>query len=392
MLRSPRLSRAPLLFGIGLLSLSDAWGADQVSPSRIEQLGRTLALEDGRTSGSGELDRILRGPDKGLRRRAALAAGRIGSREALPALLEMLNDGEPELRQMAAFSLGLIGDSAGVDRLTAALADSDPRVRSRAAEALGRIGNSRAAAPIVEYIRRVTPLTPAPLVVRGDDPTNPGDPWTEVRLGLLALPGLKDTRAAEAALLQNAESKYDWWVSAWVASRMEAPSLAPVLVRAARTGDVLSKICAARGLGALRNPVHLPLLSTLASDSDERVAVAAIRALAATGEARASRDVVAALDSEREAGALAQRAAGVAEILEEAHAGAGWRRRGKPAAAAKVTGFRRRGDENKGRGGTREGGRRKSGKIGKAGKRKTEGGRQEGGKRKAGERGPEPNR
>src|SRR6185295_9172530 len=42
-------------------------------PTRIETLGRILALEDSRSVGEGELDRLLRATDRGIRRRAALA-------------------------------------------------------------------------------------------------------------------------------------------------------------------------------------------------------------------------------------------------------------------------------------------------------------------------------
>ncbi len=263
MLHHPRRPLALLLLGLLLLTARDSAGKappPAAPPSRIERLGRVLALEDARTDGQGELDRLLRDPDRGIRRRAALAAGRIASREAIPALVEMMNDGEPEVRQMAAFSLGLIGDTAAVERLVGGLKDSEGIVRARSAEALGRIADPRVAEPLVAYIRSTTPRVAGTntVTVRGDDPGNPNDPWAELRLGLLALTRLKDAKAAEAILLQGRQSKFDWWVSAWVASRMELPSLAPVLTQAAQSNDVLSRIYAAKGLGALKDPSSAP--------------------------------------------------------------------------------------------------------------------------------------
>ena len=55
-------------------------------PTRIEQLARILALED-RARGGGELERYLRDPDRGVRRRAALAAGRHRRSGAVPTLV-----------------------------------------------------------------------------------------------------------------------------------------------------------------------------------------------------------------------------------------------------------------------------------------------------------------
>ena len=49
---------------------------------RLSKLARILELEDQRSAGAGDLERLLRDADRGVRRRAALAAGRI----ALPEL------------------------------------------------------------------------------------------------------------------------------------------------------------------------------------------------------------------------------------------------------------------------------------------------------------------
>src|SRR5215510_14051412 len=75
-------------------------------PSRLHKLTQILALEDARTVGGGEFDRYLRDPDRSIRRRAALAAGRIADPVVVPTLVDLMNDGEPEVRQMAAFAMG----------------------------------------------------------------------------------------------------------------------------------------------------------------------------------------------------------------------------------------------------------------------------------------------
>jgi cyclophilin family peptidyl-prolyl cis-trans isomerase/HEAT repeat protein len=266
-------------------------------PSRLDRLGRILALEDRRTVGDGELQALLHDDDRGVRRRAALAAGRIADPSTVPALLGLMDDGEPEIRQMAAFALGLVGDRQAVPRLTAALADPVTIVRARSAEALGRIGGPGAADAVARRAVAATPQNADVLTIRGDDPGSPADPWIELRLALFALARLKDARAAESVLLRGGRSRYDWWAATWTAMRIESPSLKPVLLAAASSTDAVSRAFAARGLGALKDAGSVDLLLKLAGDPDRTVAVNALRALGAVGDARGVAAAAAALRS-----------------------------------------------------------------------------------------------
>ena len=75
--------------------------------------------------------RLLTDTEARVRRRAALAVGRVGSAGRRPPLLAaLLADPDPEVRQMAAFALGLIGDSSARDPLVAALTDPSPLVKA----------------------------------------------------------------------------------------------------------------------------------------------------------------------------------------------------------------------------------------------------------------------
>jgi cyclophilin family peptidyl-prolyl cis-trans isomerase/HEAT repeat protein len=249
-------------------------------------MGRILALEDRRTLGDGELERYLANPDRSVRRRAALAVGRMGLPAALPSVVKLLADPETEVRQMAAFAIGLVADKSGVDPLLPLLKDPEPLVRARAAEALGQIGDARAAPEVAQMVLRALPPD-APLVtVRGDDPGSVSDPWLELRLSLFALVRLKDVAAAELALLKNGRSRFDWWAATWAAQRLENARLRPVLLEAVRSSDPFSRALAARGLGALKDPADLQALATLTNDRDETVLVNAVRALGLLGDAR----------------------------------------------------------------------------------------------------------
>jgi cyclophilin family peptidyl-prolyl cis-trans isomerase/HEAT repeat protein len=281
---------APAFVALVVL-LAPAAGAAKRSTSaapraRIEKLGRILELEDTRSPGGGDLERLLRDPDRGVRRRGALAAGRIADPALVPALIDLMNDQEMEVRQMAAFALGLVGDRAAVDRLVASLGDAETAVRSRAVEALGRIGDARAAGEIARFLVASLPKAQGRITVRGDDPGDPNDPWVVLRLALFALARLKDVPAAEAALLVSGQPRFDWWAATWTAMRLESPALRTVLLAAAGSDDPRSRALAARGLGALRDATSFDTLASLVRDADETVAVQALRALGTMGDAR----------------------------------------------------------------------------------------------------------
>lgn len=266
-------------------------------PTFTQVLGRILELEDSRSTGDGELERLLRHPQPGIKRRAALAAGRIGDPSLVPPLLELMNDKEIEVEKMAIFSLGLMGDTAARERLVAALGDSEPVIRGRAAEALGRIGGDGVADAIAEFVLRSMPRSEGVVTVRGDDPGNPNDPWVELRLGLLALAALDDQAAARKALLAGGRPRFDWWVSTWVAMRLEDRALAPILVAAARADDVHSRALAARGLGALEDASAVDVLLSLTRDENDGVVFEALRALGRLGDERARTRAAALMSS-----------------------------------------------------------------------------------------------
>lgn len=92
-----------------------------------------------------DLEKLLTHDDPKIRRRAVLAAGRIGNNAAAPPLAErVLTDRDLEVRQMAAFALGEIESGSGAYALTEVLKnrgdDTAPALlRARAVEALGKI-------------------------------------------------------------------------------------------------------------------------------------------------------------------------------------------------------------------------------------------------------------
>ena len=91
---------------------------------------------------------LARGPEQdSLEETIELALGRIGP-AALPSILPLLSDPDPEMRIAAAEVIARIGPEAegAVPALTALLADEDEDVRRAAARALGEIGPAAASA------------------------------------------------------------------------------------------------------------------------------------------------------------------------------------------------------------------------------------------------------
>ena len=102
-----------------------------------------------------DLIRLLADDEARIRRRAALAIGRVALKDGVPPLVGALTDGNPEVRQMAAFALGLIGDASARDPLIGALGDPSPLVQGSAAEALGLIGDAAAADALGRFAAQV---------------------------------------------------------------------------------------------------------------------------------------------------------------------------------------------------------------------------------------------
>ena len=123
--------------GFGCASTGARFTPTRPDPfSRMETLSRILVLEDSRSLGAGAIQGFLENDDPSIRRRAAIAAGRIGDPLAGPSLTRRLKDPVKEVAQSAAFALGLIGSKDSMTALLEALKGSDPELRGRAAEAL----------------------------------------------------------------------------------------------------------------------------------------------------------------------------------------------------------------------------------------------------------------
>ncbi|HWI20903.1 MAG TPA: HEAT repeat domain-containing protein, partial [Vicinamibacterales bacterium] len=251
-----------------------------------------LQLEDERrlSGNGGDLVALLSDAEARIRRRAALAIGRVRLPEGIAGLTTLLqSDTDLEVRQMAAFALGLIGDAAAAPALLTALNDADPMIQGRAAEALGLIAHKAAAQPITNMVYAHVNAG----VLNGINPDDMGHPKAApveaVRLGAYALVRLGSYDGLASALLDpSGRPRSRWWPVAFAFQRVNDPRAAGVLLDLFSGEGQLTRAFAARGLGASKEQRAATPLLTAIEDASQPLAVRiqSVRALAALGDSR----------------------------------------------------------------------------------------------------------
>jgi cyclophilin family peptidyl-prolyl cis-trans isomerase/HEAT repeat protein len=229
---------------------------------------------------------LVRDAEPRIRRRAALAIGRVRLPEGIPPLVTTLADADAEVRAMACFALGLIGSPTAESALVPLLNDAEPLVRGRAAEALGSIGAKGAAQAIGQMVAGYA-RSPAVAGMGPDDEAWPAPPEAEAfKLGLFALVRLRSYDAIAAAVLPDGRPVTAWWPVGFALQRVEDARAVPALLQLLDSPGRYTRAFAARGLGAATHaPAAKPLVALLdpAAKAGLEVTVAAIRALAQIG-------------------------------------------------------------------------------------------------------------
>ncbi|HET7696522.1 MAG TPA: HEAT repeat domain-containing protein [Vicinamibacterales bacterium] len=248
-----------------------------------------------------DLATLVADTDPRIRRRAALAVGRVGLPEGGALLQPLLKDTDPDVRQMAAFALGLLADKSAIPALTAALQDPEPRVRGRAAEALGLIGDTGSAAAVGDMVSAYVKAG-AIAALSPDDERWPVTPEADaVRLGLFALVRQKAFEPLTAAIVDGSGRVSGWWPVAYALQRIGDPRAVPALKQLIATPGRYTRAFAARGLGAYRDVSSVPALRAMIDEArgDVGVTVSAVRALAQIGAPDGAQAILALLSAER---------------------------------------------------------------------------------------------
>ena len=249
----------------------------------LQALGQKVPMEP-------DLVALLSDSEPQIRRRAALALGRLGLKEAVEPLISSLGDPQVEVRQMSAFALGLVGDIQATSALVAALEDFEPIVQGRAAEALGRIGAVDAGSAIG---RLVSSHITAAYDLDPDDLSYPLSAEVEAfRLALYALGtlGAYDP-LAEAVLQPNGQPILWWWPVAYALQSTGDPRALEALVTLTGVQGSVGVAFAAEGLGKVGHTDSTSAVDALLAlldlnRRDDRVIATAIRALSKLDDPR----------------------------------------------------------------------------------------------------------
>jgi len=271
-------------------------------PNGIDQsiLVQIIRAEDERRF-DGSLQSLLAHADGQVRKRAALAAGRIGSDKAVPRLAEMLlSDRNNDVRDMAAFALGEIEAAEGAFALASVLDDPSKPARARSIEALGKVVAALEARtpPTTENgaDSRLNLLKAKILdALRFEDQNRQANPNTLlIQLGLAAVVRVKPNAAG--ALIKQFLTYADARIVADALNtlaRLRLNEGNDDARRLLKHADPIVRANAARVLGVTEDKQSLDaLLDRALHDSDERVSVSAIRALGNLKDARAARPLI----------------------------------------------------------------------------------------------------
>lgn len=253
----------------------------------IRAIARVIRYEDQRRYDADVFERLADGETE-VRRRAAVAAGRIGDTAAVPLLVRLLDD-DPgaAVRADAAFALGQLGDTSRV--VLASLREAVPAgwVPVRPAEtavvvevvhALGKLGTYRARGMVVDALRAA----------------HPGDSEFSRRVAAEAL--LSVWRFTDSPGRVNAVVRYVdvtdpelRWRAAYALMRLGEPEAAPRLLYLLGDADHRARANAARGLTAamadsagIRDTAVIALTAAL-GDPHAHVRINGVRSLAGYG-------------------------------------------------------------------------------------------------------------
>lgn len=288
----PRLSVVAALL---LFSLPPVLAQKSESAVPAQTLLTIVKAEDERRWNE-DLRSLLSDSSPSVRKRAALAAGRIGNSDAVPGLIVLLrDDSDIAVRATAAFALGEIESPAVTEELLSQIAKAGQanEIRARALEAIGKIAGSlpKSEASMGQAIGSSILNT-----LDSERSKQPKGDRDTILLGLTAALRARPEGAGKvvAQFLSDSDPRI----------RADAAN-ALARLRAADGNDSLRKLLsvdadpivranAARTLGATEDKASFAqLLDRAIRDTDLRVRVSAIRSLASLSDSRATKPLLA---------------------------------------------------------------------------------------------------
>lgn len=279
------------------------------SPSIATNTLLTIIRYEDQRNWNDDLKRMLSDADARVRRRAALATGRIGDERAVASLAEtLLSDRDRDVRQMAAFALGEIESPGGAYALTQILKSrgdevADSETRARAVEALGKIAGAMiSAAPPVASGAPKPPEDSRLGIIRAaivdslqfEDSRRSRPDKLTILLGLTAVLRARPEGAGPlvARFLDYSDPEI---VAATLntMARLRLKDNNEGVRKLLSHGDPIVRANAARVIGAAEHKEAFDaVLDRALHDPDVRVRASAIRALASLKDARAAAPLI----------------------------------------------------------------------------------------------------
>ncbi|MGH9885082.1 MAG: HEAT repeat domain-containing protein, partial [bacterium] len=206
-----------------------------LGPSEIDAIARLVSLEDRRSFDSTELATSLHATHPEVRRRAALAIGRIYDKRGIAILRARPLDADTSVAATVVFAVGHMRDSntvAWFDSLLSSAA-TPPSVATEAAAALGKIKTASARAALARYLGQVSA-----------SPRN----TTTVAEALLAI-GRANPRGDIAPIIRFTKSPNEElrWRAAWSLFRPRDPAAVPTLLAMSNDPSGLVRSWVVRG-------------------------------------------------------------------------------------------------------------------------------------------------
>ena len=262
-----------------------------LGPADVDHIARLLMIEDARRFDEALLDETLRSSHLEVRRRAAIAIGRLADERGLGLLQRATTDAA--IAREVAFAYGQLRNNAGVawlaGRLTAPTVPPD--VRREAARSLGKIRTPDARAALETFLSASTTSSAAV----GEALLSIGR-FTEDGADLAPIRKWSHAPAGAGSVA---------WQAAWALYRPRDPAAVPDLLRLSSHADPEVRFWAVRGLAAAPDDVTPVVDETTLSarlreavrDPDRRVRTEALRALATYHDDASFQIVLDALDA-----------------------------------------------------------------------------------------------
>jgi HEAT repeat protein/cyclophilin family peptidyl-prolyl cis-trans isomerase len=263
-----------------------------LSPADVDDIARLVMLEDHRDFDTTDLSHLLSSGHPEVRRRAALAIGRIADKRGYALLRAKPLDADTAVAATEVFAAGQLKDSNTVAWFDSLLANRRlaPTVLAEAATALGKIKTARARDALARFLSNASE-----------------SPRLDQAIGeaLLSI-GRCNTRGDLVPILRFGKAKSDEvrWRAAWALFRPRDPAAVSVLmVMAAGDHSPDVRLWAVRALtkpqadSAGKAADAERILFAALRDSDRRVRTEAIRAIGTYSDSAAVAAMSAAKDS-----------------------------------------------------------------------------------------------